>query len=255
MLKMGLKKTHEHESGFFEENLLTTSESSKNRFKLTSATAATAVAPVTDEKMRNPQQVRDLSRGQTNMINSCNNVSETYDKLINTLNNCNYESNTIVIDSDDGSDDDANRFSVNVVGSATVSNGHCSSNPDPDIVDIADDEADESSQILESIPVCIGGNNMYDSGDDDEIIDIDHVPNSTKQHNQHISSQQTIQSKSSNTSSNNNKTQEKSKYGDTDAKSSIQLMQEIEEASTIRPQGNSCRVLCQTVNDFLIFTT
>lgn len=234
---MGLKKTHEHESGFFEENILTRTESNKNRFKLTA-----------EEKMRSPQQRRDLSRGQANMIDSCNNVSENYEKLRNKLNNCNNYANTqtIVIDSDDDDDDDIGnqRFADQVVVSTTT-NGHCSSNPDPDVVDVADD-SDDPDEMRESIQVRIGDNHIDDSGDDD--VDIDGSSNMLKHHqqhhhqqyqlkNQHIASQPSAQSKSSNTSSNNNKVNKKSKNGDTDAKSSIHLMQEIEEASTIRPQG------------------
>lgn len=231
---MGLKKTHEHESGFFEENILTKAESNKNRFKLTA-----------DEKMRSPQQRRDLSRGQANMIDSCNNVSGNYEKLRTTLNNFNNYANTqtIVIDSDDDDDDDTgdHRFVDQVVVSTTTTtNGHCSSNPDPDVVDVADD-SDDPDEMRESIQVRIGDNHIDDSADED--VDIDGSSNMIKKHqqyqhkNEHIASQQSAQSKSSNTSSNNNKVNKKSKNGDTDAKSSIQLMQEIEEASTIRPQG------------------
>lgn len=233
---MGLKKTHEHESGFFEENLLTKTESNKNRFKLTE-----------EEKMRSPQQRRDLSRGQANMIDSCNNVSENYEKLRNTLNSYNNYENTqtIVIDSDDDDDDDIvdQRFTDQVVVSTTT-NGHCSSNPDPDVVDVADD-SDDPDEMRESIQVRIGDNHIDDSGDED--VDIDGSSNMIKQRqhhhqqyqhkNEHIASHQSAQSKSSHTSSNNNKVNKKSRNGDTDAKSSIQLMQEIEDASTIRPQG------------------
>lgn len=222
---MGLKKTHEHESGFFEENMLTTSESSKNRFKLAA-----------EESTRSSQQIRESSRNQTNMIDSCNNVSEKFEKLISSFSNYNtYETNqTIVIDSDEDDTNDDNRYSDRIVMS-TVTNGHCS-NPDHDVVDVADDSDEE---IIESIQVRIGDNHVDDSADDD--VDVDCSSNKIdkqQQHkNGHMSSQQSGQSKSSNTSSNNNKVQEKSKNGDTDAKSSAQLMQEIEEASTIRPQG------------------
>lgn len=224
MLKMGLKKTHEHESGFFEENLLTASESNKNRFKLAA-----------EEKMRSTQPMRS----QANLIDSCNNVSQTYGKVINPMSNYQYQNTqTIVIDSD-GEDSSDNRYLDDVVVS-TVTNGHCSSNPDPDVVDIADD-SDDPDEMLESIQVSIHDNTIDDSADED--VDIDgsmqqhhhhYQQPQPQQKNEHTSSQQ---SKSSNTSSNNNRLQEKTKNGDTDAKSSIQLMQEIEEASTIRPQG------------------
>lgn len=249
---MGLKKTHEHESGFFEENILTANDSSRNRCKL-----------VAEEKMRSVQQMRDSGRGQAqiNLIDNCNNVSDKYEKLKTKIANYNkYEkTQTIVIDSDDDDDDDDgdggdggdntsangddNQFVERVVVS-TVTNGHCSSNPDPDIVDVADD-SDDGDEMLESIDVHIGDDNIDDSADED--VDIDGTSHTVResqpqpkhhhhpqlQHHQHISQQ----SKSSNNSSNNNRAQEKSKNGDTDAKSSAQLMREIEEASTIRSQG------------------
>lgn len=254
---MGLKKTHEHESGFFEENILTTAASepnNRNRYKLNA---------VADEKMRSPQQIRESSRGPANMIDNCNNVSVNYEKLINTLSTFNNHENTqtIVIDSDEDDDDDDDRNNIGGSGGCiggdnryadkvivtTVTNGHCSSNPDPDVVDVADDsdDIDDTDEMLESMHVRIG-DNQIDDDSADEDVDIDGSSNTIQhqqqqqqshhpqlQHHQHISQQ----SKSSNTSSNNNRVQEKSKNGDTDAKSSIQLMQEIEEASTIRPQG------------------
>lgn len=79
MLKMGLKKTHEHESGFFEDNLL-----SKNQIKLT-------------DTVRRQEQ-NNFNKNYLHTTNQNNKMKPISDQK-NSDN-----SNTIVIDSDDEND-------------------------------------------------------------------------------------------------------------------------------------------------------
>lgn len=304
---MGLKKKHEHESGFFEDNVL--AESVKNSYKFSeekmrqirighmSSDQNSAASNLLQDSIRNQNTVSvdncnnvssfsgSVTTNQTTNCNmnrckdACNYDShdyelangdedskkkrsgrnrhrtkineiqntdqlyqqknrhhsekydETYEKLINTLNNYQENGNTIVIDSDD--DDEVNWLSNTV----TRNNGHNHKKSNSDnIVDIADDDEDDDEDN--------NGNETVTNDDDDdgdaEIIDVDIDSNQESKHpiiSHHTKHNPLSSANDRKTNSNNNKLGEKSKNGEDDAKAANQLMLEIEEASTIRPQG------------------
>lgn len=85
MIKMGVKKTHEHESGFFEDNILSVSDQSRNKFKA-----------IDNMRRHHPNQAES---------NSCSETSRCKIKPA-TDSNENESANLIVIDSDDEETDD-----------------------------------------------------------------------------------------------------------------------------------------------------
>lgn len=244
--KMGLIKKHDHESGFFEDNLLSSEArrqpeatrkygqhyhqtNGKHQMLRESALSKfNAEKEVADRKNSSSSSENNYHSGEKsaqvnnqheNSTDPSSKHSRKYYQMLDKINT--FEGGTIVIDDDDD-DDDCDKNSSDARRNRDTGEAEAISIED-DEDEFTSNQLDDSGDLNESFEVVESGNHIEDISDDDEPIK---TSSNRKEDNKKKVSSAVSASK---------KGVEKSRTDSTTA--SQQLIAEIEEASTIRPQG------------------
>lgn len=204
---MGIMKKHEHESGFFEENVLA---AEAKRF------------PAYDKKRQYHHNNHYQTNGKPSLLRD----------PCKRFNMDTYQNKTIVIDSDDENDKDSSDELE--VSSSRSHSKHAVPESDDALINIDDDDDDEEDYDPQS---CANGN-MTDSSEGNSNKSNNHVEDiSDDDDDIVVQSTPRIEHRHANPAHANS---DKSKAA---ASSNPQLQTEIEHASTIRAQGKSFLLL------------